>query len=85
MHFSDDLKLLGLALPFAGMAWKWLRSHNDRTVGPPPPVPDDKHIADLVRSDKKLEAIRAIRRKYKCSLQQAVGYYESMRAARKSG
>lgn len=52
MNPSENLKMLGLALPFAGIVWKWLRRHHDRFVGPPPKVADKQGIVHEVRAGR---------------------------------
>ncbi|GEM_PF-4408547 len=84
LDLDFDLKALGIALPFAAIAWKWLRSHNDRTLSPPGAGTNDAAIERLVHQGKSLEAIKAIRSKYKCSLAQAKAQYDAIRE-RQSG
>lgn len=67
----NDFKLFSFALPLALAAWRWLRSHNDRTLAPPPSSPNDARIERLVREGRKIEAIKAIRKSYPYDLQQA--------------
>ena len=76
----DDLKLIGYALPFALAAWRWLRHHNDRTLGPPGPAPSDAQIEQMVRQGRKIEAIKAIRGKYACDLMQAKQHLDGIQA-----
>jgi hypothetical protein len=44
MAIPDGLKLIGIAIPLAVPVIKWLRSHNDRTLGPPARAPNDAEI-----------------------------------------
>lgn len=76
----DDLKLIGISLPIAVAAWRWLRSHNDRTLGPPAPAPSDAQIEQLVRQGRRIEAIKAIRGKYAYDLKRAKQHFDSIRA-----
>lgn len=75
MQVGHILKVLIFAVPLAGVAWKWLRNHNDRTLPTtlesPGAVLDDRAIAQLIREGKKLEALKAIRQKQRCGLREA--------------
>ncbi|GAB3036367.1 hypothetical protein GCM10027285_19650 [Oleiagrimonas citrea] len=79
MDLGFDLKWLIVALPLAGAILKWLRSHNDRTLSPPTSPMTDTDIEQLVREGKTIEAIKAIRKKYACGLQQAKAHFEAIR------
>jgi hypothetical protein len=86
MNLNDDLTWIGIALPIAGMAFKWLRNHNDHTLTPPsaPNAPTrDIGIEALVRQGRHIEAIRAIRARYGTSLKQARADFAEIRARQK--
>lgn len=84
MALPDDLKLIGIAIPLAAMAFKWLRSHNDRTISPPARPASEADIEQLVRRGRNIEAIKAIRARYACSLQQAKQHFDRIKAGRDS-
>ena len=77
------LKLLGFAVPIVGLAWKWLRTHNDRTLSLTLDSPgrdlDDRAIAQLIREGKKAEALKAIRQKHHCDLRKAQQHLQRIR------
>ncbi|KGI77974.1 hypothetical protein [Oleiagrimonas soli] len=52
------------------------RPNTDPTVSPA----NDADIQRLVRDGRAIEAIKAIREKHHCSLQQAKAYYDALRA-----
>lgn len=79
----NDFKLIGLALPFALAFWRWLRSHNDRTLGPPAPTASDAQIEQMVRLGQKIQAIKAIRGKYGYDLKQAKQHFDAIQARQK--
>lgn len=79
MALPDELKLIGIAIALASPLIKWLRSHNDRTLGPPAHAPNDAEIEQLVRRGRTVEAIRAIRARYGYSLQQAKEHYDAIK------
>lgn len=83
MQVGHILRLLIFAVPIVGVAWKWLRKHNDRTLpttlDSPGEVLDDRAIAQLVRDGKKVDALRAIRQKHRCGLRQAQAHLERIR------
>jgi ribosomal protein L7/L12 len=87
MSVPDDLKLLGIALPLAVMAIKWLRGHNDRTLTPPPGPRDpasDTDIEQMVRSGRYIEAIKAARARHGYDLKQAKQHVDAIKAGRDS-
>jgi len=80
MAVPDELKLIGIAIALAVPLVKWLRSHNDRTLGPPAQAPSETEIEQLVRRGRTIEAIKAIRARYGYSLQQAKQHFDGIKA-----
>jgi len=76
----DNLGLLGMALPFALAAWRWLRGHNDHTLGPAAPAASDAQIEQMVRQGRRIEAIKAIRAKYAYGLKQANRHFDDIQS-----
>ena len=79
MAVPDTWKIIGIAIPLAVPLIKWLRSHNDRTLGPPAHTPNDAEIEQLVRRGRTVEAIRAIRARHGYSLQQAKEHFDAIK------
>lgn len=80
MKLDFDFKLLAIVVPLAGIAWKWLRGHNDRTITPPSHRGSNPNIEQLVHDGQTIAAIKAIRKMYGLDLRQAKARFDQIKA-----